>query len=234
MNPISIGPELLQSTVLRICDLLDLKRGERELISDEAGLRYELLACVLSSRVLAESAARALERLCVAGLLGDRRWGADDNNFENEVFAELKRTEIEKGWPRGGYRFPRMRARQISELRTILRTKNLRERLDAEFCPRRIRACLVRDLPGVGPKQASMFLRNIGVSYDLAILDVHLIEYFVSISLFPASGVNIAGLQSYEAVEAVVLKYAAALGRCAGLMDWAVWITMRAAREMHA
>lgn len=47
-------------------------------------------------------------------------------------------------------------------------------RIDESFsCPSDARQFLIETFPGLGPKQASMLLRNIGYGADLAIIDTH-------------------------------------------------------------
>jgi len=78
-----------------------------------------------------------------------------------------------------GYRFPKVRARQISLcwfpfsqikddyhdfIKSFDSEEEAREKIRETF-------------PGIGLKQASMFLRNIGASKNLAVIDTHVIFY---------------------------------------------------------
>jgi len=114
-------------------------------------------------------------------------------------------------------------------LRDRLRHLPLRARLNPSIGAKALRLALVEDLPGIGPKQASMFLRNIGLTYELAVLDVHVLRYLQMIGLRRI--VRIHRLADYEQAEAVATHYAIECGRPVGLLDWAIWITMQAAAE---
>jgi N-glycosylase/DNA lyase len=224
----------LHGTVKVICDLITKRIAvdRRATVKAEADLRYELVACLLGSQVRAESADKALDRLCSAGLLADKRWQATDKNFENEVSTVLA-DQHAGDRQRSSHRFPLVRAKQIAQMREVLQFKPLSERLPSGVPIKDIRAGLVCDMPGIGPKQASMFLRNIGMSYDIAILDVHVLAFFQRLGLLPEDRVELSSLKRYEQTEIVASRYAAECGHPVGLIDWAIWITMRAAKELR-
>lgn len=234
MTELVLHNHSLHGTVKVICDLITERIAEnrRAVIRKNADLRYELVACLLGSQVRAESADAALERLCTAGLLTDKRWQVADDDFESEVFAVLGDRHA-SGSQRSSYRFPQLRAKQLALMRKALQAKPLRERLPSESPIKEIRASLVRDMPGIGPKQASMFLRNIGMSYDIAILDVHVLAFFQRLGLLPENGVGLSTLKRYEQTEVIASQYAAECGHPVGFIDWAIWITMRAAKELR-
>jgi N-glycosylase/DNA lyase len=95
-----------------------------------------------------------------------------------------------------------------------------------------MRRILVADIPGLGPKQASMFLRNVGVTYDLAVLDTHVLHYMARQDLGSVSVGNISTFRAYELVEEGVVRYANSLGYRTGFVDRAIWVTMKAAGEL--
>jgi N-glycosylase/DNA lyase len=88
-------------------------------------------------------------------------------------------------------------------------------------------------LPGIGPKQASMFLRNLGVSYDLAVIDRHIINFMVFTGFCDAPPRNLGTLKSYETQENILKDYAAQLGYSVGILDFAIWIVMRTMSAMN-
>lgn len=234
MTELVLHNHSLHETVKVICDQITerIAANRRTVVRKNADLRYELVACLLGSQVRAESADAALDRLCKASLLTDKRWQVTDDDFESEVGAILAdlHTNVSQ---RSSYRFPQMRARQLAQMRKTLQAKPLSERLPPEGPIKEIRANLVRDMPGIGPKQASMFLRNIGMSYDIAILDVHVLAFFQRLGLLPKYGVELSTLKRYEQTEVIASQYAAECGHPVGFIDWAIWITMRAAKELR-
>jgi N-glycosylase/DNA lyase len=222
----------LRRTVAMVCGLIDeRKQSPGGTTLSETELRFELVSCLLGSQVRAESANVAADRLCSSGLLSDERWAAIDTTFEGEV-RDVLAGRVD-GLDATSYRFPVLRARQLAELRSRLIGRPLISYLDLSDDVGAIRRHLVRDLPGIGPKQASMFLRNVGASHDLAVLDVHVLRFLHHIEVLP-DAIPISAIDPYERVEAKVRGYAKSVGRPVGHLDWAIWITMRAAREVRA
>lgn len=190
----------------------------------EYELRRELVACILGSQVRYEAANDALKRIEDIGLIDNDRWiDLIDTTFEREVYDQLAR----------GYRFPRARATQLAGARDAIARKSLRKRLMNENNPRKMREELIHDIPGVGPKQASMFLRNVGWSYELAILDSHVLRFFALKNLLSSPSVNIGSVRSYERTERIAINYAGTIGYQVGYLDWAIWVTMKAASELY-
>lgn len=190
---------------------------------NEGTLRRELVACVLSSQVTSDAASRAVLVLTRAGLLKDERWARADLHFEWQLAHALHSCS---------YRFPRAKARQLAEMRSSLLRRPLADRIKHFNDPAAIRDHLASELPGVGPKQASMFLRNVRWTFDLAILDVHVLNFLFRVGL-TRSVPAISSLRQYLKVEEIARDYAATLGQRVGTLDWAIWITMRAARELR-
>jgi len=92
---------------------------------------------------------------------------------------------------------------------------------------------MVTNMDGVGPKQASMFLRNVAVSYDLAIVDRHVCRYMHLIGLVEGD-LRVATIREYEESEAKLRVYATTAMSCPlGVLDWAIWIVMRAASRIE-
>lgn len=119
----------------------------------------ELCFCLLTPQTKARAADSALRELCSKGLLlRGRSW------------------EIEPILRKHGVRFPKVKAERIVEARRHLSTSFLAKLLElAEKDPAEARELLVKNVRGLGYKEASHFLRNIGFS-GLAILDRHILR----------------------------------------------------------
>lgn len=77
-----------------------------------------------------------------------------------------------------GYRYPNARAQYIFEARENFRKRHsfdLKKLIESYKDPKELREFLVNEVKGFGYKEASHFLRNIGV-FGLAILDKHIIR----------------------------------------------------------
>lgn len=189
----------------------------------EYDLRKELAGCILGSQVRFEMAQAAVDRLDDAGLFDDSVWNSY-HDFENDFFSAISVS----------YRFSKTRARQLN----LARLKLLESRLsllqivfeagDAMA----LRRVLVDMFPGLGPKQASMFMRNVGRTYELAILDSHVARFMEIQNLLPSAKYIAGSLVAYERKEKIVRSYADTLGYPVGYLDLAIWATMRAAKEL--
>ena len=78
-----------------------------------------------------------------------------------------------------GYRFPKVRARQISLCWfPFYQIKDeYQEFVTSCGSEESARDIIIETFPGIGLKQASMFLRNIGASRNLSVIDVHVLFY---------------------------------------------------------
>ena len=225
--------ERLENAVRTLCPIIERQvcAGNFKATSSEYAIRQELVACILGSRVKHEIATSAVERLDNAGLLDDNWWNGRADQFELRVFNVLsgRTSRSNDHWC---YRFPKARARNIAEARDFLAKHSLSERLLDAADPKEKRQWLVTHISGLGPKQASMFLRNIGVSYNLAILDTHVLRFLEIQNLLNLRPAVITNIRAYERTEQIITNYAKSLGYSVGCLDWAIWAPMRAAREL--
>lgn len=78
-----------------------------------------------------------------------------------------------------------------------------------------------------------MFLRNVGASYDLAVLDRHVLNYMAALGIGEAEAIpkGIGTLRAYRRRETDLRDHALSFGYPVGLVDWAIWIVMRVARK---
>jgi N-glycosylase/DNA lyase len=217
-----------EKAVAAICPDIAMRVASRRPESSERGLWAELSTCLLSSQVpypLAVAAAEALDR---TGVLHDQRRG-EDELFEK--IARILRQPLLVAGRRRFYRFPTARARQLAASRAEVTrfAGNLQPLLLSFGDGVAARAWFVANLPGIGPKQASMFLRNSGVSYDLAILDRHVLNYMAALSIQNELKPFRSGLAQYCRYEVRLRSYANEIGFPVGLLDWAIWIVMRVA-----
>ncbi len=220
-------------TIRVLCSLVEeritTRAGRRW---SEYDLRKELVGCILGSQVRHEMAVASTENLDQVGLLDDAWWcGRQDDVFGSSVFDVLSGLRRDLRHP-GRYRFSRTRASQLTQARDALARFPLTARLAYDGAPRYLRRSLAVNIAGLGPKQASMFLRNIGLSYDLAILDTHVLRFLDMQDLLPIEQARTSTMAGYERAERVVVRYADTLGYPVGYLDWAIWATMKAAREL--
>ncbi|MCD6529767.1 N-glycosylase/DNA lyase [Candidatus Bathyarchaeota archaeon] len=119
--------------------------------SDE--LFKELCFCILTANFDAEKSIRIQEEV-------------------GEGFLSLSEEELAETLRRLGHRYPRKRAEYIVEARKL---KDLLWEILGSLDGESAREWLVKNVKGIGYKEASHFLRNVGYT-DLAIIDYHILD----------------------------------------------------------
>ncbi len=220
-----------EATVIRLCKeiaSIQRRRDWREL--KEADLLFELVATILGSQVSYEMAKAAADRLYSDGLLTKKTY-KQETKLHELIEKSLRKPIFHSHWGEKGrrYRFPKLRACQINRtMNKIYSQSSLKNILSKCSYAGEARAELVRTVLGIGPKQASLFLRNVGYTGELAILDIHVLRYmnFCGMSDISSSPSKIS---EYEILENRLLEYSFELGVPLGCLDQAIWVTMRVA-----
>jgi len=230
----SITADRIREVVVCIAEDIAVRLGSRPRSTqiNDRELWMELTCCVLSSQVPYDLARAAALRIDETGVLCKRQF-LKQEKLRDEL-AELLSTPFPFDGRCRRYRFPNIRARQIAAAFCVVRKEwgSLSELLSHHSDARIARSWLVTNVPGVGPKQASMFLRNAAGSYDLAILDRHVLHYMRAVKLCSVEAPHVATISRYEHYENQLQRHAQSLGHSVGLLDWAIWIVMRTASRI--
>lgn len=227
------APERLSSAVAAICQDVQDRVARPAMQPRERELWWELSSCILSSQVPYALAVAATNAIDAEGLLLQSR---RDRESLAALLTDVLRRPLPVGDRSLAYRFPVVRARHIAATRETVtaEARSLKALVDRFHDATEARAWLVANAPGVGPKQASMFLRNVGVSYDLAILDRHVLNYMSLLGIYSGANISIASLPQYRRIETALRDHADRLKCSVGILDWAIWIVMRVAtRKME-
>jgi len=123
------------------------RRSSREIFK-------ELCFCILTANFNAERCLKIQEEI-------------------GEEFLTLPEAELAGRLRELGHRYPKTRAKYIVEARKYV--NSLKGIIKSLNNGKRVREWLVKNIKGIGLKEASHFLRNIGYT-DLAILDFHIIS----------------------------------------------------------
>lgn len=224
----------LRDAVAAICPDIQLRVAARKDAADERQLWWDLSCCVLSSQVPFDLAAAAASRIDGAATFR-RTCPRNVAAIRSEILGLLAQPlPFGDGWRR--YRFPAARAGQLAQAwSAVMENGGSLGRVvagngDAEA----VRGWLVRNVPGLGPKQSSMFLRNVGASYDLAVLDRHVLSYMAAVGIGEGAPKGIGTLRAYQRRETDLRDHARSFGCPVGVVDWAIWIVMRVASGMTA
>ena len=187
---------------------IELRLGDFQRTREGRGERLfeELAFCLLAIQTSAHRSDDAVRHLARSGLL----W----RGTERGIAAFLRRR----------VRFHRHKARYLVAARNrFLETRDfLRTQLDNLPSPLDLREWLVREVYGLGYKEASHFLRNVGRGEDLAILDRHVLRnlrYHGVIREVPKS----LSRRQYLTIEEKVRAFSAAVGIPMAALDLVLW-----------
>ena len=194
---------------------------------------HELAACILGSQVSFEQALAAANRLRSVQLIEAVQARVRRPTLIRAVRAAVRGGSDTPG-EYGTYRFWRSKSTFIVEsaFEIYANRNGLLPVLHQVSDQKRARECITAMATGVGPKQASLFLRNTGFGSGLAILDVHVLRFMASIGLTASTPRSIASIRQYEALEAILCTYARTVGWSLQVLDQAIWITMRVAQRL--
>ncbi len=134
---------------------------------DDEGVFAELVFCILTPQSKARSCWAAVERLLEKNLLLA--------GTEDQITGELT-----------GVRFKYKKAGYVIEARNRLLVNGkipIKSRISQFIDVYDAREWLVRNIKGLGYKEASHFLRNVGLGTDLAILDRHILKNLISLQV---------------------------------------------------
>jgi N-glycosylase/DNA lyase len=202
------------------------KVGWEELAEEE--LWGELCFCILSSNVPYEMASSAYVQLFRRGLLEVENLG---RNGSRAIWRELSRPVYYPERNDGSfrvYRFPHRRAADITRAWHYFYKQNsgLASLLKRADSPTVLRSRLVADVPGLGFKEASHFLRNVKYTDCIAVLDSHVVSFLKS---YVRSTIRFQTLtpRRYLELEATFVNFAREASLRPAILDLAVWEYMR-------
>lgn len=168
--------------------------------SSEREIFKELCFCLLTANYSAEGGIRIQKEI-------------------GEGFLTLPQSRLAARLKKCGHRFPNARARYIVEARK-LRGKIGRV-LSSSDCAKK-RDWLAKNVLGLGYKEASHFLRNIGHG-DFAIIDFHIIDLLARRRIIQRPKGKSLGKKRYLEIERKLGRLAAGCGVCQGELDLYLW-----------
>jgi len=124
-----------------------------------------------------------------------------------------------------GVRFKYKKAKYIVEVRELFKTNGkitLRKKIEKNNSPFEIREWLVKNVKGMGHKEASHFLRNIGKGDDLAILDRHILKNLKLIGVIEKIPESIPP-KKYLELENIVREFSKEIGIPLDHLDIVLW-----------
>jgi N-glycosylase/DNA lyase len=228
---------VVNDAIYALCGYLENTTGGRPttFLVTEARLLLELTQCLLGSQVRHEVALAFADSLERHGLLYEMMAGKLGRGLSARLLSLLQ-TERKVVWPGGSirtvrYRFPNRAALLVRTAKQLYgKGLSLEDLLARRRSAAHARDELVATCDGIGPKQASLFLRKVGLGDDLAILDTHILYYlrcYWDVEIQPHSLVRMNGYRAHEETFRSIANY---FGHPVGIVDVAVWVTMRVLR----
>lgn len=203
----------------------------------EEELLYEAAVCIFGSQCIFEVAVAMADRLRDQELLQPVFHIKNiDKMKQYFVFALSDPLPISDSNGVRRWIKPRFKNRQASLLAATIaeiygQSQTIRGFLCSACHAKKARKVLTQRVWGFGPKQASLFLRRVGYSDDLAVLDVHVLDYLQLAYGLPLPSSKLSQLSFYEKIEDTFRDIAADFGHSVGCVDLATWITMRVAKR---
>lgn len=142
------------------------------------------------------------------------------NSLGFEGFYYLPEEELSSRLTNLGYRYPRVRAKYIVEARKY--AKSL-EKIVKETDVNRVRDWLVKNIKGIGLKEASHFLRNVGFK-EIAIIDRHILKILHEYGLIDEIPRSLTK-RKYLEIEKILKEMAKELNLSPAELDLYLWFS---------
>ena len=231
--------DIINETIRAMCHEIKTQASatqDWQLVAEEEFL-YEAAICIFGSQMVFEIAVATADRLRERKLLQPEMYGQSVQAIERMVVEALTDPLLvpvhdgSQRWvrPRFKNRLASLLAKTIFEIYGQSRT--IRGFLSDAENAREAREILMEHVCGFGPKQASLFLRRVGYCTDLAVLDVHVLDYLELARGLSLSPGKLGRLSQYEEIENTFQEIAAEFGYSMGCVDLATWLTMRVAKR---
>lgn len=136
-----------------------------------------------------------------------------------EGFLKLSRSVLSRRLKSLGYRYPNTRAKYIVEARK--RCEEVLKIINEDDDPARVRRWLADNLLGIGFKEASHFLRNIGFK-NLAIIDKHVLRVLYKYGYIESIPKTVSRARYLE-IEKILSKIAGELNMTLAELDLYLW-----------
>jgi len=184
----------------RVREIIERRMREFERERSDEELFKELVFCLLTANFSAEGGLRILESL------GDGIFTLS----EEELAAKL--AEL-------GHRYPRKRAEFIVEARKLIPI--LRDIISSFRDERLLREWLVKNVKGLGYKEASHFLRNIGFK-NVSIIDYHILDLLMKYGILEEKPKSLSRAR-YLMIESILEEISRRTGINPGELDLYLW-----------
>lgn len=197
-----------------LSDINKLKNSPTKDIIDSRNKEFEKVGSSGSDRIFNE--------LCFCFMTANfsAHGGIKIQNAMGNGFLNLSEEDLAKKLAELGHRFPNARAKYVVEARSKKEDLvNLLKEIDDDLI---LREWVVKNIKGVGMKEASHFLRNIGYK-NLAIIDFHIIDLLAKHKLIDPPKNKSISPKKYIEIENVLREISKKTGLHLGELDLYLW-----------
>lgn len=228
----------IHDTVIRVSSEAKVLIPKMPIIKNELKLLSSLVLCILSSQEKYEVALSIMKSLRKENILRIPRNKSDLGEMKSQIKNTLKNPVYfrfnEKEYSRRLRFFVKKSEYIINTLENIyLNDLSIHKILNQKKCIQETRKNIIRYCCGLGPKQASMFLRDIGYYSEFAILDKHVMDYMRILGLTCVSENSFSNITAYQRTESQLKSYADTYNIDLLHLDLAIWTTMRSLKNIQ-
>lgn len=222
----------IQDIVFEVSQEAKVLMPKIPIIRSENKLLSELILCILSSQEKYEIALSVMKELKKQNILRIPKSKPEFKEIKSQIKTTLRNPVDfnlnQKRYSRRLRFYEKKTQYIINTIENIyLKDLTIKQILKNGECVQKARKNIIMYSYGLGPKQASMFLRNIGYYSDFAVLDKHIIDYMKMMGLTSVSETSFATISSYQKIETKLKSYAESYNVELLHLDLAIWTTMR-------
>ncbi|PBB71734.1 hypothetical protein CK227_30735 [Mesorhizobium sp. WSM4308] len=185
---------------------------------DQRSIERTLITCILSSTWTYEKATNAADVFL-------REFRGNGIGLNEDAIELLLRSN------RVRHRFPKSKARQLkASLSAIDKIQESPVDFFTGFDSERLaRDFVSTNFPGLGYKQSSMFLRDIGVARELAVIDIHIVWFLENVESLKVPNLS---KRNYLLLEDYLKAFSDKVGIGMNALDRLIWASVREFRKM--
>ena len=227
-----IGSSIIPESVLIHYKKINSQTKKHQNIEfTEEHMWQEVCFCILSANVSYDLVKSCISVLKNCGALDVKQLTKDRNalkKLQNILNSSIFEPKKKDGTLRK-YRYPKIRAEQIVKAAHFIyvENKSIKQILSTFQSDVEARNYFAMNIPGLGIKEASHFLRNISHSESLAILDIHMLEFLRQRTLIQFKKGQTLTKKIYLKIETVLKNYVMFHRLNLAVFDLAVWHYMR-------
>ncbi|MFH1432847.1 MAG: N-glycosylase/DNA lyase [archaeon] len=183
-----------------------LKEFRDMMKSSDETIFSELVFCLFTPQSSAKKCDRAVRRLIDANLLLEGE--------SSDIAKEIR-----------GVRFHNTKSARVITARNQFTENNrisIKKRINSYSDNYELREWLIKNVDGLGYKESSHFLRNIGLGFDMAILDRHILNNLKALDVIDCIPKSISKSR-YLSIERKLIEFSGKIGLSPAELDLLLW-----------